>query len=278
MANAHGELEQALAFYRAETSAANRAFFQGKIDALYANAELTDKQRLDRLAPYFGLSRWGSPADGGYASHITSPRELLLTPDQPGYVDLGIDNDGTVDAAPEPVRLAYLEELHSLLQQMGSEAPFESPVEFAHLLSMVDAIADMDFRQSGSPTLNGTCWPLGRMSMSDRSPGLRGWYDDGWHVVRGWRCGYGTPVGSMYILYAHRHNGTSEEQELKWRVNVWEGDIDAADAWFSSIAEYLRYRCQWLSRLPNGWQQNPARRPEDDEGDEEEVEEETEEG
>lgn len=93
MSDHGGELAAALAFYRCQTEAANRAFFQGKINALYRHTELSDRQRLDKLAPYFGLGSWSGD---GHGSSITSPRQLLTPPSEPGYVDLGINNDGTI--------------------------------------------------------------------------------------------------------------------------------------------------------------------------------------
>lgn len=255
-----------MAVYRAEMAAANRAYIQGKVDALYDDDTLTERQRLNKLAPLFGSSHWPTASEGGFASDITSPRQLVISAGESGYVDLGVDHDGTSPPQPEPVRKLYLDQLHELLRQVGDQngsVDIELPAEFAELLTMTDAITTSDFRQSGAPGLEGTCNPLNRMDMSDRASEAQTWYREGWHVLRGWHCAYANPVGATYLLYARKPDGSPEEQEFRWCVYSWDENELEDGLWFASIADYLLYTCQWLSRLPAGWQHEPARRTED---------------
>lgn len=267
------DLADALAFYRRETVAANRAFFQGKVDALYSNTELTDKQRLDKLLKYFVVD----------TSSVTSPRQLLIPPGETGYVEVGINEDGILPPETEEAQAQFLEQLRNLLRESaGDDIP--EPAEFAELLTMTDAISGLDFRQSGSAGIHGTCdrYYLDRNAMSDRSSGQQGWYSDGWHVLAGWRCAHGG-TGVSYLLYARKYDGSGsqDDQEFKWRVCTWDGNEWDEDLWFPSIAEFLRHRCQWFQRLPAGWQDkwkelSPEEREdyEDEDDDEDEDEEE----
>lgn len=215
MSDQGSELAAALAVYRRETASANLAFFRGKIEALNRQLELNDQQRLDKLAPYFGLDSWSGE---GYGSSITSPQQLLLSPGEPGYVDLGIHDDGTLSPQTEQVQAQYLDQLRSLMREAGG-GDVPEPAEFIQLLTMTDAISDMDFRQSGSAGLHGTCEVLTRRDMSDRQSGQQAWYRNGWHVVTGWRCAYGNP-GVTLLLYARKYDqvSTPDDEEFKWRV------------------------------------------------------------
>lgn len=278
MSAVESQLANALEFYKRESAAANRAFWEAKVAAVYRLPGLTDKQRLDKLSPYFDDGSW--PTEG-YGSSITSPRQLLALPQSSDYLDMGLDDGGTLPPQPEVVRLQYLEQLHSLLRDAAAGNAFAEHAEFAALLTMVDAIADKDFRQSGAAGLDGTCRELQRQEMSDMLSTQSRWYHDGWSVVTGWRCSL-TDSGVTCLVYAQKEQGTAEEQRLQWRVYTWDESEIPDGLYFDSIAEFLKYKCQWLSRLPPGWEDEWLRPPvhsdeweeEDEDFEDEEMEEE----
>ena len=250
MAATESQLAAALDFYKRESAGANRAFWEAKVDAVYRLPDLTDKQRLDKLSPYFGDGSWPNE---GYGSSITSPLQLLMLPGSPGYVDMGVDDDGTLSPQPEVVKSEYLEQLHGHLREAAGGAAFDEPTEFSELLTMVDAITDKDFRRSDAAGLDGTCRELQRQEMSDMLPTQRRWYHDGWSVVTGWRCSL-TDSGVTCLFYAQKEQDTAEEQCLQWRVYTRDESEIPDELYFDSIAEFLKYKCQWLSRLPPGWE------------------------
>lgn len=133
---------------------------------------------------------------------------------------------------------------------------FEPPTEFITFLTLANAITGPSFVRTKFPGMEGTSYPITRYSMADSQPGSDGWYDDGWHVVTGWSCGYGTGTGATLLLYAYKYEGgTEEEQTPRWRLNTWD-QMD--EKWFPCIADFLVWRSKWLERLPAGWEHAPA--------------------
>lgn len=268
MSGEESELAAALAFYRRETQAANRAWFQGKIDALYSYTHLNDEKRMKALAPYFGSSSW---TGRGHGSSITEPRQLLLRPDEPGYVNLGIDRDGTVPPASPEEQRQYIEYLTHMLRE-ASRGDFEPPTEFIEFLTLTDAASERDFRHGQCPGLVGTSWILHKWDMYDKRPEAMDWYNEGWNVITAWKCA-SVEEGATLMVYGQVWYDTEEEQQrhedgkLKWRVYVWDQGMYAGGKWFDSIAEFLRDRCQWFHRLPAGWEHQwmrPVERAPDD--------------
>lgn len=260
MSGEQSDLAAALDFYKREMVAANYAWFQAKIEALCSNTNLSNQQRMQALEPYFTTR--------GPPSTVTDPRQLLIPPGEPGYVEFGLYDDGTVPPASPETQSQYLQQLNQLLAQ-ATTGDFVPPAEFAEFISMADAAAERDFRDAKAPSLGGTSWRLSRYSMADMQPDVRQWYDEGWHVVTGWQCGL-QQGGTTAILYAQKHEGPEEDQELRWRVYAEDENENmyAGGKWFPSIAAYLRDRCQWFNRLPAGWE-HQWKRPVDIDSDDE---------
>lgn len=251
------ELETALATYKKRMATSNRAFWTAKIHALERDESLTDRKRLDILARYFQESKWGTT---GHGSSITKPSQLLILPGQPGYVELGIDDDGTTPPAPQETVETFLGKLEATVNQSSTEEHLVIPDEYRHLLKLTDAVSDMDFRQSEEAPLRGTCGGLpARQHLSDILPDQREWADAGWTVIGGWQAGMGHHSGTQ-LLYARKDDGSWDERQLAWRVYAYDSTCPEG-RWFQSIATYLLFKCEWLRRLPRGWENNRPRIP-----------------
>lgn len=245
-------LEVAFAAYKREQSAAHTAYFQAHIDMLYSEkyANLDDKKRLNKLARFWGSNKWQK---SGHGSNITSPRELLILPGEPGYTELHIHDDGAVPLAAPEAQEQYVADLMAPVRQGSRDEEVPEPAEFIELLKLTDAISDMDFHKSCTVGLHGTCNRVSRYDIADNQPDQRDWYDAGWRVVSGWRTSYGDEHSATHMLYAEKMEGTPEEEELKWRVCTTDKHFPDGK-WFDSIVEFMRYRSKWLERLPTGWE------------------------
>ena len=260
MSNASSaSIEEALAAYKTQIVQSSRSFFSAKISALEQDPALTERQRLDLLAPYFHLSRWPR---SGHASHITSPSQILVAPNETNYVDLGLDHDGTIPPASNSAVHTFLGSLTTAINQAAPGQNLTIPDDYRRLLRMTDAISDMDFAQTGDAGLDGTCGGLpARHHLSDMLPDQSQWRADGWTVLGGWQAGIGN-LSATQMLFSRKEGGSSEEQELRWRVYAYDSrDFDGR--WFSSIAEWLDFKASWLDRLPDGWQSARLGPPED---------------
>jgi hypothetical protein len=259
MSGTHAELEEALEVYKARMLASNRAFWTGKVHALEQDLSLSDTQRLDILVRYFGLGKWSRSEH----NTITRPSQILIPPGQPGYVDIQIDLDRTISPAPEEKVKTFLENLRTAINQNSPDPTLEIPEEYRHLLRFTDAISDIDFRQSGEPQFTGTCGGLpSEYDLFAMASSQREWKNAGWTVVGGWRAGFGE-MSEVYVLHGKKDGGTLDEQQLAWRI--WDFDIDCMEGrWFPSIAAYLLFRCDWLGRLPEGWQDERPEFPVDE--------------
>jgi hypothetical protein len=251
MSGTLAELEEAFRKYKARMLASNRAFWTGKIHALEQDSSLTDSQRLDILARYLDMGKWSRL---GLGSTITRPSQILIPPGQPGYIDLGIDRDGTIPPAPEEKVNTFLDNLKDSLNQIFPDQSLEIPEEYRHLLRFTDSLTERDFRQSGEAPLNGTCGRLpSRHAFSDMASGRQDWREDGWTVVGGWKAGIGY-MSETWLLYARKDGGTPSEQQLAWRVWDFDSSCMIDGRWFESIVAYMLFKCDWLNRLPAGWE------------------------
>lgn len=258
MSQEMAELEAALATYKSRMAESNRAFWTAKIHALEQDISLTDRRRLDILARYFQEGKWGKT---GHGSSITQPSQLLIPRGQPGHVELGIDSDGVSPPADEAAVNTFLEKLADAVNQGPSDQTLEVPEEYRHLLKLTDAISDWDFRGSGIAGLDGVCGGVpSRHDLSDMCYSRDHWEDDGWTVLGGWQTGMGHER-TTHLLFGKKDTGSPEEQRLAWRVFAVDGAEDHERRWFSSIASFLLYTCEWLQRLPPGWEHIRPRIP-----------------
>lgn len=238
--NDNDRITTAVAHYRREMLASNRNFLKAKIRILTENQALTNKKRLEKLAPFFQCNKWPT---SGYGLDITSPEELLAE---------DRIEDGTTPPCSEEEREQYLAHLIPLLRDSAGENDFEPPTEFIAFLTVANAITGPSFVPVKFPWMEGTSCAITGYSLANRNPCQTEWYRDGWHVITGWQCGYGTATGATLLLYAYKYTGGTEEEQIpKWRVYTWD-DMD--HIWFSFIEDYVYYRSQWLQRLPDGWQ------------------------
>jgi hypothetical protein len=236
-------LESALSAYKERMLADTRTFWTKKIQSLDNEASLTDKQRLDQLASCKGIA-WNHTYDGAL---LTTPAQLLLPPEHPDYLDLGLNSDGVMPPKPLAARTNYLDHLSRLITEVaGSDLPL--PAEFLRFLELADAVyipLSIDHPPCG---INGT--DLGnapsRNSMSDYASEQRDWYDQGWTVRAGWRAALGEEAAT-HVLYAKKDTGTPSEVEWKWRVFSW--DRDCYDGrWFDTIAQFIEFNASWVSK------------------------------
>jgi len=259
--------------YKRKTTASHRALFSGRINYLESDESLTDRQRLDLISPYFHSQRWGTT---GHGSSITSPLQLLILPGQEGYVELGVNDNGTLPPAAAHQQERFLRELQRLV---GEAFPgLELPQEYIELLTYADAISDPDFIYSRRAGMNGVCGGLPpRWHMADKLPQ---WPE--WTVLGGWQCGIGDESATQLLYCQKPESQVQEERILKWRVyHLDRGNIGGT--FYESIAQWLNWRAGWFERLPAGWETvNPPLLSEDidycvtDEEDEDEEEEEDE--
>lgn len=261
-------LDEALAIYKRTQKVANYAFFKAKIEHLESNPDLTDLQRLNRLAPCFDMGKWRAWGP----NPIIPPSDLLIEGRDVSFSST-VFSDGAGDPAPPEEIDAYFEKLLPMLNDIAGYDVGE-PEEFRQLLQRASYIQGSHYEQNN----------VGSMSMEELKPHDVVNYDPSsdreWVVMAAFRCGYGYDTGVTWIALAKKDEGTTEEQVLKWRVYS-EGDIELDDGmWFSSIAEYLLFKCKWLERLPEGWEKEQVYPTphggeffDEDDGDEEEEEE-----
>jgi hypothetical protein len=107
------------------------------------------------LSPYFRAQRWST---AGHGSSVTSLSQLLIPPGQEGYIELGVNDDGTLPPAAANQREDFSQELQSLIGERSNG--LELPEEYIELLSLTNAIADPDFIYSRRAGLNGVCGGL----------------------------------------------------------------------------------------------------------------------
>jgi hypothetical protein len=265
-------ISTALEAYRRKMTASHRALFSGRIRYLENDKSLTERQRLDRIAPYFRGQRWYRT---GHGSSVTSPSQLLIPPGQEGYVELGINNDGTLPPAAAKRREEFLHDLQRLIGQ--SFQGLELPQEYIELLTLTDAISDPDFMYSRRAGMDGVCGGL--PSTLQLAHPLSRWEDRGWTVLGGWQCG-ADDMSETQLLFCHKaESDVPEERDLRWRVHHSDRkDLDGK--FYASISHWLDWRAGWFERLPAGWKTvSPPLSPEDvdygardDEEEEEEME------
>lgn len=273
------DMRTALEAYKHRMATSNRQFWTGKVHALEQDSTLTDRQRLDLLAPYAQLGKWPT---SGHGSSVTTPAQVLLRPGDAGYVDLNIDGHGVAPPKPAAVRERYLAALARLIDDVYQASPdkpaeparLDVPAEFRHFLELSDGVSDFDYHQLGGCGLDGgffTDLP-NRFWMSDRLPEESTWRGAGWAVASGWQASIGD-LASTAILYCR-----NEAAQRNWAWRVFNYDNEAPDGrWFDSIVEFLDFKAGWLERLGEGWDSRRMGPPIDagewpDEDEEEQVE------
>jgi hypothetical protein len=232
--------------YRQKMTASHRALFSGRIKHLENDRSLTDKQRLDLISPYFRAQRWGTKGHGG---SVTSLSQLLIPPGQQGYIELGVNHDGTVPPSAEDQREEFLQELQSLIGERFDG--LKLPEEYIELLTLTDAISDLDFIYSRTAGLNGVCGgiPSGLQIVYDLSQ----WEDRGWTVLGGWQCGIGDMSETQLLICRNTGSCVQDERDLRWRVYHFDRE-DHDGRFYGSIACWLNWRAGWFDRLPSGWE------------------------
>jgi hypothetical protein len=250
------DISTALEAYRRTTTASHRALFSGRIRYLKKEESLTDQRRLDLVSPYFRAQRWGRSGHGG---SVTSPSQLLILPGQEGYVDLGVNDDGTLPPATANRREEFLRELQRLIGESFQD--LELPQEYTELLTLTDTISDVDFIYSRRAGMNGVCGGLPSRWQMAHDPSQ--WEDQGWTVLGGWTCGVGDMSTTQLLFCQKVESYVQEERDLKWRV--YHSDRENLDGTFyGSIAHWLGWRAGWFERLPAGWETvSPPLLPED---------------
>jgi hypothetical protein len=178
--------------YRQKMTASHRALFSGRIRYLENDKSLTDKQRLDLISPYFRAQRWGTT---GHGRSVTSLSQLLIPPGQEGYIELGVNDDGTLPPAAANRREEFLQELQSLIGERFDG--LKLPEEYIELLTLTDAISDPDFIYSRRAGLAGVC--AGLPSRLQIVYDLSQWEDRGWTARGGWQCGTGD-ISETHLL------------------------------------------------------------------------------
>jgi hypothetical protein len=152
-----------------------------------------------------------------------------------------------------------LQELQSLIGERFNG--LKLPEEYIELLTLTDAISDLDFIYSRTAGLNGVC--DGLPSRLQMVYDLSQWEDRGWTVRGGWQCGIGDISEIQLLLCRNAGSQLQHERDLKWRVyHCDRKDIDGK--FYGSIALWLQWRAAWFERLPSGWEAvNPPLLPED---------------
>jgi len=237
-------ISTAIDIYRRKTTASHRALFAGRIHYLENNESLTDRQRLDQISPYFHSQRWGTT---GHGSSLTSPSQLLILPGQEEYVELGVNDDGTLPPAAVERQKDFLRELQSLIAEIFPG--LELPQEYIEFLTHADAISDPDFIYSRRAGMSGVCGGLpSRWDMADKLPQ---WPE--WTVLGGWQCGIGDESATQLLFCQKPESQVQGERVLKWRLHHFDrANLDGT--FFESIAQWLNWRAGWFERLPVGWE------------------------
>jgi hypothetical protein len=152
-----------------------------------------------------------------------------------------------------------LQELQSLIGERLNG--LKLPEEYIELLTLTDAISDLDFIYSRTAGLNGVCGGL--PSRLQIVYDLSQWEDRGWTVRGGWQCGTGDISETQLLFCQNAGSRLQHDRDLKWRVYHcdWE-DIDGK--FYGSIALWSQWRAGWFERLPSGWETvSPPLLPED---------------
>lgn len=235
-------LDEALAIYKRTQKEANYAFFKAKIAHLESDPDLTDLQRLNRLAPLFDMGKWNA-----WKPNPTIPPSDLLIESRDDSFSSTVFSNGAGDPASTEGINEYFEKLVPMLNDIAGYEVGE-PEEFRQLLERASYIEGSHYEQN----------KVASLCMDGLEPHDVVNYDpsgDGeWVVMAAFRCGWGFDIGVTWIALAKKDDGTEEEQALQWRV-FSQGDAELEDGlWFSNIAEYLLFKCKWLERLPEGWE------------------------
>lgn len=258
-------MRTALSAFGQRMTQSNRKFWTGKVRALEQDTSLTDRQRLNLLAPYIHEGSW--PTEGS----VATPAELLLHPGDDQYPYNFIDDDGIAPPAPVEKRERYLAALRVMLNEVWAGSGYQSdgpeelevPEDFCHFMALTDGISDFDYLRIGAVGLYGMFLSVlpQRRSMYDFLPCHRSLSDEGWTVGSGWRTALGN-MASTEMLWCCKETGTSDEQNWSWRV--WCEDLEAPDGrLFASIADFLEFKGDWFERLPAGWEDLRLGPPED---------------
>jgi hypothetical protein len=235
------------------------------VRALEQDTSLTDRKRLDLLAPYIHHGSW--PTEWS----VDTPADLLLHPGDERYPYKCVDEDGITPPAPADKRDRYLVALRPMINEVWAGSGYQAdgpeeldvPEDFRHFMALTDGVYDFDYLRIGAVGLYGMFLSVlpQRHCMCDFLPLHASWHNEGWTVASGWQTAL-TEMASTEILWCRKENGVGNEQSWAWRVRY--EDLEAPDGWwFASIADFLEFKADWFERLPAGWEELRHGPPED---------------
>lgn len=167
------------------------------------------------------------------------------------------------------------DELDELLRRMrgGIAAKFPSvpmPNEYLQLFALSNGIDDAGYPTTKLPGIDrfDDMWAIpANWQLRPEQFEL-----EGWTVSANFQIGVRESAASHLVYCCKKGSVNVEERETAWRIVACEVDVYEW-VYFSSIADWLAWRADWLQRLPKGWEDERAWQ--DGAGDAEEEEEAT---